>query len=65
MTENEPKTIDEISTDQSRGLIREFWSFLLHNKKFWLIPIIIMFILFGFLIIFGGSSAAPFIYPFF
>ncbi len=65
MNENDPKTIDEISADQSRGLIREFWSFLLHNKKFWLIPLIIIFILFGFLIIFGGSSAAPFIYPLF
>ena len=65
MTANDPKTIDEISADQSLGLIREFWSFLLHNKKFWLLPIIIIFILFGFLIIFGGSSAAPFIYPFF
>ncbi|MDA0346015.1 MAG: DUF5989 family protein [Verrucomicrobia bacterium] len=46
-------------------MVKEFWSFLMHNKKFWLIPIIVVFVLFGLLIIFGGSSIAPFIYPLF
>jgi len=65
MKENEPKTIDEISENQAKGFLSEFWSFLMHNKKFWLGPIIIVFVLFGILIIFGGSSVAPFIYPLF
>lgn len=65
MQEEEPKTIDDISDNQSQGLVKEFWSFLMHNKKFWLIPIIIVFVLFGLLIVFGGSSVAPFIYPLF
>ncbi|MBH54881.1 MAG: hypothetical protein CMI18_11110 [Opitutaceae bacterium] len=65
MKENEPQSLDEISENQSKGLLSEFWSFLMHNKKFWLVPIIVVFVLFGILIIFGGSSVAPFIYPLF
>ena len=65
MDEKEHTSIDDVSDDQSQGLLKEFWSFLMHNKKFWLIPIILIFLLFGLLIIFGGSSVAPFIYPLF
>ena len=47
------------------GLIREFLSFLAHNKKWWLLPILVVLFLFGVLIILGGSAAGPFIYPLF
>jgi len=44
----------------------EFWQFLLQEKKYWLVPIIIVFVLFGLLIVFSQSSAvAPFIYTLF
>jgi len=45
------------------GLIAEFVDFLLHNKKWWLIPIILVLLLLGVLVFLGGSPAAPFIYP--
>ena len=48
------------------GIIKEFWEFLKMRKKFWLLPIVILFLLLGFLIIFTESSAvAPFIYALF
>ncbi|HXV77397.1 MAG TPA: DUF5989 family protein [Candidatus Polarisedimenticolaceae bacterium] len=47
------------------GILREFGEFLLHNKKWWLAPIVIILLLFGLLIVFGGTSAAPFIYTLF
>jgi len=51
--------------DQSdQSMLAEFIQFLLHNKKWWLAPIIIGLVIFGLLIIFGGSAFAPFIYPF-
>ena len=50
---------------KSQGLLREYWEFLLHNKKWWLIPIIVALLLVGVLIVFGGSAAAPFIYTLF
>ena len=44
----------------------EFWQFLREEKKYWLMPIVIVFVLFGLLIAFGQSSAvAPFIYTLF
>lgn len=51
--------------DDNIGLLSEFWEFLKDNKKFWLIPIIIILLAFGVVIVLGGSSAAPFIYTLF
>ena len=48
------------------GLMKEFWEFLKIRKKFWLLPIVIILVLFGALIVFTESSAlAPFIYTLF
>ena len=48
------------------SLIREFWSFLKVRKKFWLMPIVVILILFGILLIFAQTSPlAPFIYTLF
>jgi drug/metabolite transporter superfamily protein YnfA len=47
-------------------VLSEFWQFLRQEKKYWLAPIVVMFLLFGLLIVFSQSSAlAPFIYPWF
>ncbi|MEO8434655.1 MAG: DUF5989 family protein [Pyrinomonadaceae bacterium] len=47
-------------------LLKEIWMFLRERKKFWLLPIIIVMLLFGALMIFAQSSAlAPFIYTLF
>jgi hypothetical protein len=44
----------------------EFWQFLRIRKKFWLLPILVMLILFGGLIVLSqGSAVAPFIYTLF
>ena len=49
-----------------RRVLADFWSFLRQEKKYWLAPIVIVFILFGLLIVFSQSSAiAPFIYTLF
>jgi hypothetical protein len=47
-------------------VLKEFSQFLLQEKKYWLVPIVIVFVLFGLLIVFSQSSAvAPFIYTLF
>ena len=44
----------------------EMWQFLRFRKKFWLLPILIMMVLFGGLIVLSqGSAIAPFIYTLF
>ena len=45
-------------------LLAEFWEFLGHNKKWWLLPILIVLLIFGVLIFLAGTGAAPFIYTF-
>jgi hypothetical protein len=46
--------------------IRDIWEFLKHRKKFWLLPLIIILLMLGFLtIISSGSAIAPFIYTLF
>jgi hypothetical protein len=48
------------------SFLREFWSFLRVRKKYWLLPIFIMMIIFGGLIMLTqGSAVAPFIYTLF
>jgi hypothetical protein len=47
-------------------VVSEFFQFLKQEKKYWLLPIVIVFVLFGLLIVFSQSSAvAPFIYTLF
>ena len=47
------------------GLAREFFDFLLQNKKWWLTPIVLVLLLLGVLVALGGTAAAPFIYTLF
>ena len=69
MKENQRKPARDQFVSESRGertgLIKEFLSFLAHNKKWWLLPILVVLFLFGLLIILGGTAAGPFIYPLF
>lgn len=46
--------------------LRDLWLFMKERKKIWLAPIIVILLLIGTLIVFGGGSAiAPFIYTIF
>ena len=48
------------------GIVRDFWMFLKTEKKWWLLPLVLLLVGIGVLIVFLESSAlAPFIYPFF
>jgi hypothetical protein len=57
---------DEIAREQRRtGLAAEVWHFVVHNKKWWLLPIIVVLVMFGALVFLSGTAAAPFIYTLF
>ena len=46
--------------------LTEFWEFLKIRKKYWLLPILLVLLLFGGLIVLSqGSAIAPFIYTIF
>lgn len=50
-----------------RSLLSEFVEYLMENKKWWLIPIILMVLLLGAALFLANTASviAPFIYPLF
>jgi hypothetical protein len=59
------ETFEQAASAPRTSLVSEFWQFLAHNKKCWLLPILLVFLLFGVLMLLGGTGAAPFIYSLF
>ncbi len=48
------------------SLLAELWAFMRHRKKYWMIPILVMLVIFGGLIVLvQGTAVAPFIYTIF
>jgi len=48
------------------SFLAEFWAFLRVRKKYWLVPIVLVLLVFGGLILLTqGSAVAPFIYTLF
>ncbi|MBI3882123.1 MAG: hypothetical protein HY301_18945 [Verrucomicrobia bacterium] len=63
---DEQKNQFEKAGEQIEGsLVGEFFLMLRQNKKYWLVPLIAVLLLFGLLIILGATGAAPFIYTLF
>ena len=45
---------------------KDLWGFLKERKKFWLLPLIVVLLVFGILIVLtSGTAIAPFIYTLF
>jgi hypothetical protein len=67
--ENEAKSEAELFAAHGHlpapTLVGEFVSFLRHNKKWWLTPILLILVLVGLLVSLGGTAAAPWIYSLF
>ena len=59
------KSFKQLSKEKRSSVIREFWEFLKHNKKWWLLPIILILLGLGLLVMLSSSAIAPFIYPLF
>ena len=45
--------------------LREMLAFVRHEKKWFLLPILIILLLAGLIVVLGGTSVAPFIYTIF
>jgi Family of unknown function (DUF5989) len=69
MSKTNPDTASEFekaaADSEGESLVSEFLSFLAHNKKWWLLPIMIVMLLLGVLIFLSSTAAAPFIYTLF
>jgi hypothetical protein len=62
-----PKTQFEQAAAERRevGVVTELAQFLRHNKRWWMLPLILLLLGFGALTLLSGTAAAPFIYTLF
>ena len=66
MSQNEQKTDFEAAGQEKKlTLVQEFVLFITENKKWWLIPILLVLGMVGLLVVLGSTGAAPFIYTLF
>ena len=69
MSDTKPSAESEFekagASQDGESLLSEFWSFLAHNKKWWLLPIVIVMLLLGTLFVLSGTAVTPFIYTLF
>lgn len=66
MNEPDQSEFEKTAQEQTEaGFLSELWGFLRQNKKWWLLPILLVLLLFGLLIVLSGTGLAPFIYTLF
>jgi len=66
MNKPEQSEFEQTAKEQAEaGFFSELWGFLRENKKWWLLPILIVLLLFSLLILLSGTGLAPFIYQLF
>jgi hypothetical protein len=66
MTDSKNKNEFERAGDERPvTLVQEFVQFIVENKKWWMIPILLSFALIGLLVVLSSTGAAPFIYTLF
>jgi hypothetical protein len=65
MDRNSAESFEQAARAGRTSIVREFWQFLGHNKKWWLLPIVLVFVVLGALMILSTTAAAPFIYTLF
>ena len=66
MTDLNGEKFEQAAADADRsGFFSELWGFLKENKKWWLLPVLGLLLIFGLLLVLSGTGLAPFIYTLF
>jgi hypothetical protein len=67
MEQSKPITDNESLLQQASnpGFLADFWDFLTTSKKWWMLPLLIVFLLLGLVLVLAHTAAAPFIYTLF
>jgi hypothetical protein len=65
-SEQPPSEFERVAANErAPSLAAELWLFLVHNKKWWLLPMLAVLLLLGGLVALSSTAAAPFIYTLF
>jgi hypothetical protein len=52
-------------SESEHSFIGELWMLIRQQRKYWLMPLVAVLLLFGLLVFLSGTAAAPFIYTLF
>ena len=56
---------EQAGEEKQLSIVGEFLVFMKENKKWWMLPILLVLSLIGLLVVLGSTGAAPFIYTLF
>ena len=62
---DEAGEFQRLAVQKRPGLLSEFFQFAMQNRKWWLLPMVLILLVIGILIVLGGTAAAPFVYTLF
>ena len=67
ISSNEERVEEFVKESQSRqpSVLAEFFDFLVHNKKWWLTPIVLVLLFLSFFVLMTNTALGPFIYVLF
>ena len=65
MSEKNKNRFEAAGQRKQAGIFGEVFQMLKQNKKYWLIPILVVLLALGALVLLSGTAAAPFIYQLF
>ena len=67
ISSNEERAEEFVKESQSRqpSVLAEFFDFLVHNKKWWLTPIVVVLLFLSFFVLMTNTALGPFIYVLF
>jgi hypothetical protein len=57
--------LERLANEKQPSIVAEFYEFLRENKKWWLLPILLLIGAFGILVALASTGVAPFIYTMF
>ena len=55
----------EIAAGARQNLVGEFWQYLRHSRKWWMLPMILMLLVLSGVLVLSHTAVAPFIYSLF
>jgi hypothetical protein len=62
---SQQERFEDVAGYANPGFFTELWQFMAENKKWWLLPIVVMLVALGVLTYLSSTAVAPFIYTLF
>ena len=61
-----PKTeFEQAGDEKPLSIVQEFWLFIVENKAWWMVPLLLVLGMLGLVLVLGNTAIAPFIYTLF